>query len=612
MSFLQMDLLQMSFAGAVIILAIILIRALAINRLPKKTFLALWGVALIRLLMPFSLPSVFSVYSWFRQNKAAMNTMNAAVNAGPMVIDRQVITVPVIPSSDSMVHISVWTIIWAIGVFICALIFSVAYWKCYQEFRRSKPVENDFTRDWLNAHKQKRVISVRQSARISAPLTYGVFHPVILMPETTDWSNEKSLRYVLEHEYVHIKRFDTLVKLILIFTLCIHWFNPLVWAMYVLANRDIELACDEAVVRLFGEKMKSSYARVLISMEEMRSRFTPMCNNFSKNSIEERIIAIMKIRKTTTSSLVLSCVIVAGTAIIFATSASASDGQVSQNTDSAMTETALLRLEKNYPDVARRVRECYPDAVWWTYEGYQQTMEDEMEALENSIGEYIGWTPSAGDIVVTRELIEERRREDEQILEDLSNGIMVSKSIDGDENCGTSFDPADIYANSSRTSDKQDSQETEENNVVMDDAAMTETALLRLEKNYPDVARWARECYPDAVWWTYEGYEQMMNTGMGDKQTLEDLRNGIMVSKSIGGDENCGGSFDPADIAASTGTREYECSIFLNDGTEKVFGPYEDMDEMLSVVKPFCEEQAKLGNLSQSEAEEIIQRYMTK
>ena len=120
---------------------------------------------------------------------------------------------------------------------------------------------------------------------------------------------------------MHIRRFDSIKKLVLITVLCVHWSNPLVWAMYILANRDIELSCDEAVVRLFGENTKAAYARALISMEETRSGLTPLCNNFSKNAIEERITAIMKIKKRTIFSFVLAGVIVAGTATAFATSA---------------------------------------------------------------------------------------------------------------------------------------------------------------------------------------------------------------------------------------------------------------------------------------------------
>lgn len=68
------------------------------------------------------------------------------------------------------------------------------------------------------------------------------------MSISTDLENTKMLQYVFAHEYVHIRRFDSITKLVLITALCMHWFNPLVWAMYVLANRDIELSCDEAVI----------------------------------------------------------------------------------------------------------------------------------------------------------------------------------------------------------------------------------------------------------------------------------------------------------------------------------------------------------------------------
>ena len=322
-----MSLLQMSFAGAVMILAIIVIRALAINLLPKKTFLALWGIAVMRLLLPFSLPSAFSVYSLIGNHipMTAPAKVPQAFEVLPAETNGQMFTMPS-GISNTASSISAWAIIWGVGMLVCALVFAIAYWKCRQEFQTSLPVDNGFIRGWLSSHRLKRTISVRQSSRFSAPLTYGVFCPVILMPTSTDWENTKSLQYVLAHEYVHIRRFNSITKLVLITALCVHWFNPLVWAMYVLANRDIELSCDEAVVRLFGENTKAAYARSLISMEETRSGLTPLCNNFNKNAIEERITAIMKIKKTSIFSLALAVALIVGVTTVFATSAFASSG----------------------------------------------------------------------------------------------------------------------------------------------------------------------------------------------------------------------------------------------------------------------------------------------
>lgn len=316
-----MSLLQMSFTGGILILAVIVIRALAINMLPKKAFNALWWISVVRLMIPFSIPSAFSVYSLMGSH--APGNGSQAIRVLPIGASGQAASMP-----DSITNaVSTWTVVWAAGVLVYAVFFSLAYWKCRKEFQTSIPVGNDFTENWLSVHQQGRRISIRQSGRFSAPLTYGVLHPVILMPTSTKWENTDSLAYVLAHEYVHIRRFDSIRKLVLIVVLCVHWFNPLVWVMYILANRDIELSCDEAVVRFFGENTKAAYARALISMEETRSGLTPLCSSFSKNAIEERITAIMKIKKTTVFSLVLAGFIVVGTATAFATSANAQQAE---------------------------------------------------------------------------------------------------------------------------------------------------------------------------------------------------------------------------------------------------------------------------------------------
>ena len=188
-----MSLLQMSFAGAMMILAITVIRALAINLLPKKTFLVLWGIAVARLLLPFSLPSMFSVYSLLAQCTPAINAtkVSQAVEVLPLEIAEQIAAIPG-DNSTTASAVSMWTVIWAVGVMICATVYFVAYWKCRQEFQTSLPVDNGFVRNWLSTHQLKRSISIRQSSRFSTPLTYGVFRPVILMPTTNKWEDTKS------------------------------------------------------------------------------------------------------------------------------------------------------------------------------------------------------------------------------------------------------------------------------------------------------------------------------------------------------------------------------------------------------------------------------------
>lgn len=111
------------------------------------------------------------------------------------------------------------------------------------------------------------------------------------------------------------------MKLLAVFVCCIHWFNPLVWLMYILLNRDVELACDESVVRRKGVSEKSVYANVLINMEAERNRIRPLCSNLSLNAIEKRIRSIMVIRRFSMGAVAIAVGLVMSVTVVFATSA---------------------------------------------------------------------------------------------------------------------------------------------------------------------------------------------------------------------------------------------------------------------------------------------------
>ena len=334
-----MNLVQMSFSGAIFIIVVIAVRAVFINKLPKRTFLVLWGIALLRLLIPFSIPSMLSAYSVINRSTPVKETVSdmpisdfiPSTQTGQLFVGEST-TQAQMPQGS--IGISVWTVIWCAGAIFCAAFFIISYLHWSFEFKTSLPVSNMFAAQWLEEHQLKRPIAVRQSDRIETPLTYGIFRPVILMPGKTDWENKRQLQYILLHEYVHICRFDIVTKLLSAFALCVHWFNPMVWVMYILFSRDIELACDECVIRKSGEESKAEYALTLISMEEKKSGLMPICNNFSKNAIEERITAVMKIKKTTFATIIIATALVASVTTAFATSAIADEK--SQN---AITET---------------------------------------------------------------------------------------------------------------------------------------------------------------------------------------------------------------------------------------------------------------------------------
>lgn len=354
-----MNLLQMSFSGAAFIITVVIIRAVAINKLPKKTFLVLWELVILRLLIPFSIPSMFSIYTLVTHSISSTRLPGTGTDYNIPTMQGLLATTQGVeqPPADISSSVSMWFIVWCAGIILIALFFVISYLRCLIEFRTALPVHNHYVEKWLAERPLKRPIWVRQSDRISAPLTYGIFRPVILMPKKTDWKNEKKLQYILLHEYVHIYRYDTVTKLIATLALCIHWFNPFVWVMYILFNRDIELACDESVIRQFGENSKKDYSLMLISMEATKSGLLPFCSNFSKNSIEERITAIMKTKKITILSLILAVILVIGTATIFATSAQAEAEMPNSNNNFIENTAAKTSVDYDETKINQRLEE---------------------------------------------------------------------------------------------------------------------------------------------------------------------------------------------------------------------------------------------------------------
>ncbi len=264
-----MSLLNMSFSASALILVIVILRALLLYKFPPKIFIVLWGVVLCRLLIPFEVSSRFSIYSVINMLKDRFYKPDLSLAEISAMLSNTAVTetIATLPETAN-VNVSPFVVIWIIGLVACALFFLITHMRCRREYKTSLPVNNEFA---------------------------------------------------------HIRRFDTMIKLVMVTALCVHWFNPFVWLMYVIANRDIELSCDEAVVRIFGENVRLAYALTLIELEERRNRFAPLVNNFSKNAIEERIQAIMPYKKASILTSCIAFILIISSVTVFATSAQASE-----------------------------------------------------------------------------------------------------------------------------------------------------------------------------------------------------------------------------------------------------------------------------------------------
>lgn len=362
-----MRLWQMSFYGGALILAVALIRRGLQERIPREAFLALWAVAVLRLLVPFALCTDFNVYAWTEEilledkgqgrdwerilsalgsgssgegafwgenrgdGKATLISGDAGKGAAEEMPwgSRKAGTEGSFLKARSFLSAAGKGVYW-IGFLASASYYLIAYVRCRKEFRFSLPVEDPFVLEWEKKLSFIRKVSVRQSQAVAAPVTYGVFHPVILLPEEKVWEDARQLGFALEHEAEHIRHIDAAKKLLLVMAVCIHWFNPLVWRMAALANMDMELACDGRVIRRYGLCSKSAYASALIHMEEKKGNWMALGSRFSDNGLEERIVAIMNMKKRPVGAMMAAVIVVAGVTTVFATVPGREKGSAAQ------------------------------------------------------------------------------------------------------------------------------------------------------------------------------------------------------------------------------------------------------------------------------------------
>lgn len=207
-----------------------------------------------------------------------------------------------------------------------ALCFSVNYIRSIRKFRESVPADDTLAKHLASDMHIHRKITVRESDYIRSPLTYKLFRPVILIPKNmSDMLNEEQMTYIYTHELVHIRRFDAVIKFLCTAAVCIHWFNPLVWIMYLLLDRDMELACDETAIHILGSSSRSDYAMTLVRFAEFRAS-SAVFSSFSKNALTERVTAVMKKSSSSPFAVTSAFVLFLAITLAFGTSAALSKG----------------------------------------------------------------------------------------------------------------------------------------------------------------------------------------------------------------------------------------------------------------------------------------------
>lgn len=400
-------LLSMTVSASVVIAVIIVIRSLFVHRLPKRLFVILWTAAALRMLVPFS-ASVNIPHENTQPENTVVREFTPSESSEPdsetsCALDRELIL----------------EIVWAGGVVLSTGIIAALHLRSRRELSMALPFDDARISSRISAAKLRRKITVKVSDRVVSPLTYGVINPVIILPKSLPADSEE-MRFALAHELVHIRRFDVLLKVVLTAAACVHWFNPLAWAMLSLAGRDIELSCDEAVLEQLGCK-REDYAMALIRLEERRSISTGAA--FGRNAVRERIEAIMKFKKTTLAGIIVSACLIAGTTTAFATVNSENS---TQEAVSAVEQEAVYNTNRDGIDDV--------DVEWWTYDEYKTWLGQEKQNIAELVKRGAsGWTRDRGEFIWTQEVADETIALYEQNLEDIRNGARISKSVNGSD-----------------------------------------------------------------------------------------------------------------------------------------------------------------------------------
>jgi len=303
MDTLFLTILNMSLTASYVIVFVIVIR-LFLKKFPKVYSYVLWFAVLFRLICPLSFDSILSLIPKdVNIPRDIAYSPKPEINSGIGAIDSAINNVlpPPVTHAASINPMQIWLAIaeavWIIGISIL-LIYSVfTTVKLYHRLRNAK-------------HAEDNIYIV---TGFKTPFVFGILNPKIYLPKHLSES-EKS--YVLLHEQTHIKRLDHVAKLAFFIVTCIHWFNPLVWASFYLMGEDMELSCDEKVVKQMGSSIKKEYSSSLLSMSTGRKIVGGSPIAFGENNTKGRIKNILNYKKPKMWAAVVLIIIV--TAIVIA------------------------------------------------------------------------------------------------------------------------------------------------------------------------------------------------------------------------------------------------------------------------------------------------------
>ena len=413
------QLLSMSISASILILILLVLRRLCGRLLPRKCFVWLSMVVMLRLLLPVQipvLPDQIPTVSGVLQNlHMTGQTIGAASHGKDSSLKTDTANSQTanttqksgLPgnlhtnasgqsSADSVnghsgiiaaflrTHSTALILLWLCGVLICGELFLRRLWKEYGILRQSLPLGTKEMSD----NKHSLLIPLFYSDQITSPVTFGILHSSIVLPKTMLTENPSGPNYILLHECMHIRHRDNLRKMLAFLCVCIHWFSPFVWIWLFLFYRDLELACDEAVLSCLGRESREAYALTLIAFMEQNQNRSIMNSGFGQTAVKERIVSIMNYQKKGLLSVTLSVALLCSSLTVFAankpadTKAKSDAGNTQTTTEAAVdTEPEEYNTQLTDMDIYDTAEEFSKTSFFTEYEKQGLTYDKENNAL---------------------------------------------------------------------------------------------------------------------------------------------------------------------------------------------------------------------------------------
>lgn len=359
MNELFLKIVNMSISASWLVLVVLILR-FVLKKAPKWVNILLWGIVAIRLICPFSFESALSLIpSAETFPEKVISGPSFDVQTGITPVDNRIndylgdryfegVTVPANNGNNIM---TILTIVWTIGILLLVAYTVISYWRLRRKV------------DTAVRYKD----NIFQSENVKSPFVLGIIKPRIYLPFNM---NGQDLEHVVAHEQAHIHRKDHWWKPFGFLLLTIHWFNPLVWLAYVLLCRDIELACDERVIKELGNEQRADYIQALVACSVNRRMIAACPLAFGEVGVKDRVKSVMNYKKPAFWGVVLAVIVCVFVAVCFLTNPvtknNGTDGTVTEWFDYLETPDEMVwdgRLEINLPEFPGVTFRWYPEKM---------------------------------------------------------------------------------------------------------------------------------------------------------------------------------------------------------------------------------------------------------